>query len=442
MNRRTLLKGLGAAGLLLGGVVPARRARADAYAGPVLLTIQASGGWDPTMFCDGKTPNDALQLSYRAPQKIGSVTCAPLQLSSGSVVLDDVPSFFTDLRSRLLVINGIDTQTNSHIIGQKRVWSGTSADQGPALAALFAAANLGQLALPASYISLGGPGYDANAGLVQVARLNSTQQLSSLASPNATSGVDCHDPAAYALIQDAINARLQRAMGNAGISTQSAALAGLSSSRAATSGLKVLADRLAAAPVTVASAFPKLANLNDRSLTSYLTSAQTALTAFACGVSASANITTASAGFDTHSNHDQAHGAEMGRLLLMLRYVFQLSDQLGLADRLYVVVGSDFGRTPTYNANKGKDHWNVTSMLLSGPGIQGDRVIGGTDEQLRPMRVAPNDPSKLLAYDDPNGVTLLPEHIHRSFRLRSGMTDAAVVSRYALTGLESLDHLV
>ena len=42
----------------------------------------------------------------------------------------------------------------------------------------------------------------------------------------------------------------------------------------------------------------------------------------------------------------------------------------GRADKIIVLVASDFGRTPSYsdfsqpfNDTNGKDHWNVTSML-------------------------------------------------------------------------------
>ncbi len=53
---------------------------------------------------------------------------------------------------------------------------------------------------------------------------------------------------------------------------------------------------------------------------------------------------------------------------------------MGIADKLVLLVTSDFGRTPKYNTGDGKDHWNVTSVLVSGPQIRGGRVVGKTDD--------------------------------------------------------------
>lgn len=446
MRRRDFLKTAASGSLILGGVTASKSARAeeDKYTGPLLLTVQASGGWDVALFCDGKTPNKAVQLPYATPMKVSGVTCSPFPLQVGDTVLDHVPQFFTDLGARLLVLNGIDTQTNSHAIGSKHVWSGQSSEQIPTLAALFAASHVGQLKLAAPYMSLGGVGYDANAGIVQVARLNSTKQLSMLASPNAldATGATYHGADVYALIQGAVLARQKRALERATLPFAQANLSDLISSRAAGGGLKRFADRVSASPVSIASAFPALKSLVDPQLSNYLGYAQTALLAFSSGVSVSANLTTDNVAFDTHSNHDERHSAELGRLLLTLRYVFQLGDQLGLSDRLYVIVGSDFGRTPTYNAQRGKDHWNVTSMLMAGPKIRVGRVVGGTDDQLRPLRLDPTAPDKLLASDDPKGVTLLPEHIHRAFRRLTGIAGTPVVGRFPLSVAQAFDAIL
>ena len=441
MQRRTFLKAAGAT-LFLSGLLPRRSARADGdtYSGPVLLTVQAAGGWDPTMLSDGKTPNANLQLNYTAPQQVGAFTVAPISLAVGSTVLEQVPQFFTDFGSRLLVINGVDTQTNSHSIGQKHVWSGKATEQNPTLAAQFAAAKIAQLKLSAPYISLGGGGYDANGSVVQVARLNSTGQLAAIARPNKTGGSTYHDPATYDAIQAAISARLQRYGAQASLASEQESLSALNFARSGLDGLGSFSDSISAGAVSIASVFPNLKAFNDGGLTSDLQSAFTALTAFASGVAISANIS--SGGFDTHSMHDTNHPAAMGRLMATLRYVFQLADQLGLSSRLYVVVGSDFGRTPTYNAGQGKDHWNVTSMLLAGPGIRGGRVIGGTDDSLRARPLTASDPTKLLAYGDASGVVITPEHIHRAFRKTSGIDTSSVASTFPLAVTTPLDDLL
>ena len=55
-------------------------------------------------------------------------------------------------------------------------------------------------------------------------------------------------------------------------------------------------------------------------------------------------------------------------------------DQRGLLEKVTVVVWGEFGRTPRLNKDGGRDHWPETqSILLAGGGIQGGRVVGGTD---------------------------------------------------------------
>ena len=47
-----------------------------------------------------------------------------------------------------------------------------------------------------------------------------------------------------------------------------------------------------------------------------------------------------------------------------------------LLDETVVVVMSEMGRTPKYNATGGRDHWPYTSAMIIGNGIKGGRAIG------------------------------------------------------------------
>jgi uncharacterized protein (DUF1501 family) len=114
---------------------------------------------------------------------------------------------------------------------------------------------------------------------------------------------------------------------------------------------------------------------------------------------------------------------------------------MGLTDKLYVVVGSDFGRTPTYNTQLGKDHWNVTSMLFAGPGIPGGSVVGGTDDEMRPLSVSKTNPKQLLGYDDPMGTRILPAHIQRALRKKIGIS-AALDEKFHLNVESPLDDML
>jgi uncharacterized protein (DUF1501 family) len=192
--------------------------------------------------------------------------------------------------------------------------------------------------------------------------------------------------------------------------------------------------------VEVADAFPNLAGYPDNDLRYFLQSVQMALLGFKSGQAVSASLTTY--GFDTHANHDVDHTRRLGQLLLTIRYLFSAADALGLTDRLYVVIGSDFGRTPSYNAGQGKDHWNVTSMMVAGPGITGGRVVGGTDDQLRPLSVSKTDPTALLGYDDPSGTRILPAHIQRALRRKLSLEGTALDQKYGLPVDAPLDDLL
>ena len=66
---------------------------------------------------------------------------------------------------------------------------------------------------------------------------------------------------------------------------------------------------------------------------------------------------------------------------------------------------------PEYNKNNGKDHWSISSIMFMGRGIQGNRVIGATDER---QFLVPIDPA--LSTDKENGIRVRPEHIHAALR--------------------------
>lgn len=444
IQRRSLLRALGGLGLF--AALPSRRAgaAADRFEGPYLLTIHAGGGWDPTTFCDGKLPTETIELPYEEPGVVGNFTHAPLILKDGAVELDRVGNFLSDLGSRLTIVNGIDTQTNNHQTGTKHTWSGKSFEELPALGALFAASKLGDTQVPVAYLSTGA--YDVTANLVPVTRIATPNALRAVGLPNVINPTAApedreffHDQATEARIRAAASARLARVSGGPLLPVESAGVSELEIARAATAGLEELMAALPATPIDVKTAFPELGSYNDNALNVWLRAAETALHAFSSGQAAAANISMSS--FDTHASHDQNQQRMVGKLLLLMRFVYRLADELGLADKLFVVVGSEFGRTPSYNAAAGKDHWNVTSMLVSGPNIIGNRVFGATDDELRPMCVDPETPTVTLPTDAEEGTRLNPAHLHRALRRAFAIEDAPVVDRFTLPVDHPMDDL-
>ncbi|MCA9035990.1 MAG: DUF1501 domain-containing protein [Planctomycetaceae bacterium] len=58
--------------------------------------------------------------------------------------------------------------------------------------------------------------------------------------------------------------------------------------------------------------------------------------------------------------------------------------QRGLLEKTLVVLGTEFGRTPTINQNAGRDHHPAAfCCMLAGAGIKGGQVIGQTDKEGR-----------------------------------------------------------
>ena len=135
MKRRDFLTKtvlLGAAGLTL----PASRLYAapnEGYTGRLLLVLQTEGGWDVTVFCDPKTNQpDQPEITHWSNegeiQTAGNITYAPFANNA---------SLFEKYYKDMLVINGVDAQTNSHTTGVLHNWSGRNSEGFPSLSALI-----------------------------------------------------------------------------------------------------------------------------------------------------------------------------------------------------------------------------------------------------------------------------------------------------------------
>jgi Protein of unknown function (DUF1501) len=101
-------------------------------------------------------------------------------------------------------------------------------------------------------------------------------------------------------------------------------------------------------------------------------------------------------GWDTHEKHNVA----LKSLLMPLMdqcysALLEDLDQRGLLDSTLVVWLGEFGRTPRFNGNAGRDHWgHVFSLALAGGGIRGGVVHGASDRSAAyPVagRVEPRD---------------------------------------------------
>jgi len=143
--------------------------------------------------------------------------------------------------------------------------------------------------------------------------------------------------------------------------------------------------------------------------------AEIALASFKAGVCVSANLSIGQ--FDSHANNDPDQMKLIPEFLEGIAYVLHRAEELQIRDKLVVIAQSEMGRTPDYNKGNGKDHWSIGSIMFLGPGIQGNRVIGTTDEK---QFAVPLNPQTLTS-DAEHGIRIRPEHIHESLRQFAGI---------------------
>lgn len=87
-------------------------------------------------------------------------------------------------------------------------------------------------------------------------------------------------------------------------------------------------------------------------------------------------------------------------------------DDRGLLESTLVVAMGEFGRTPTINANAGRDHWpHCYSVILAGGGVRGGAVYGSSD--------------RMGAYPDTDPVS--PGDIAATIFWRFGLDHAAII---------------
>lgn len=395
------------------------------YSGRLLVNLQLDGGADVTQLCDPKVnmPGER-KINHWAdsdePGQIGNISYAPI---AGNAQL------FERFGADTLIINGVDAQTNSHETGRLFNWTGSNAEGHPSLSALFAAAQSPDQ--PLAYSVFGG--ISRTAGLINLNRFDDLSNMSVLARPDvdphtsrplrAASDVD----RSRAIVQSDINRLL--AQPNLSV-RQRLNMLRYKDSRDGRDGLERLAE-LIPAPDEIepavdidAGGYMFWSNLKQQM--------QGALMVFQSGLGSAADLSLG--GFDSHDEHDPISDALFAHLADALNFFWDQAEKAGLADRILLVVGSDFGRTNHYNDANGKDHWPVGSYMIMERGATwGDRVVGLSDE----LHFAqPINPATLKA--DRSGVIPTPAHVHQSIRAYLGLTDFAEEQGMGLNGVESL----
>ncbi len=433
MDRRDFLKIASCTGLSVvaptafggPGLGSKPRVSFEPYTGTLVVTFCAGGGWDPTSFCDPKgaksesDPNP-MNGSYLTEEiaTAGNIKYAPLPFTS---LFNDtatqlgltysMQTFFEKYYQRLTIINGLDVETNGHDTGQRTTFSGRLAEGHPSFSA-FAAGAFGK-EQPMAYLSFGG--YAETAGIAPRVRAagNATQVLGRLAYPqridpmSETSGF--HHDKVQTLVDQAQAGRDQALAANQGLPKIRNAINALFAARSGSNELKRLQEYLP-----------------DQLEGGLRGQAQLVCAAYKAGICISAGLE--SGGFDTHGDHDAQHIPNLLSLLDGVDFFMDEAERQGIADKVLVIVGSDFGRTPFYNGGMGKDHWSISSMMVMGAGIPGNRVIGSTDEQHNAIGVTDS-----LAPDTSETARKIhPGDVHHALRRVLGLENSELAAMFPL----------
>lgn len=453
MNRRDFAKLAGLTGITLMLPWGSRSAKADqtTWGGPYFLQMHAGGGWDPTLFCDGKltAPGPTPVYENKLVTAVTPVNGIPVPsastagkffLKDQNAAIEDPVHFFQNAGRDMLVFNGVDTQTNNHDTGVQCLACGHNDIELPALAALFAGMAAKGRDVPMAFLA--GGQYNRTGDVIGVSRFPG-DKVGLLAdpfkaNPNDEKGI-LSDVATQRILQ-LRNERMDKLAKEATLPRNKRTLNALREASRAGGAVNLL-KQVASAPAPSIDSFVNdlapetrayladTANGRPRFL-DFGAPLETILRCFQAGVSASATFD--QGGFDTHSNHDQNQQQAMGVFVARLRYVLLRAAQMGIRDKLYIMVTSDFGRTPRYNSGDGKDHWNVTSTLVFGPGIRGGRAVGASDEGQKAKRVAIDNPSNVLPDTDNNGQRIKASDIHREMRRVLGVDKADFIKDFPL----------
>lgn len=422
MKRRQFIKNIGA---LTGLTVLPKLTFAQsnsAFSGKFLVTVEAAGGWDVSAFCDPKmnVPGEAI-INHWAEngetQTVGNINYAPFANNA---------AFFDKYYRDMMVINGIDSQTNSHTTGVINVWSGRLSSGYPTISSLYAAHQ--QLDIPIPYIS--NAGYRETGGIIRSTLLDNPYSMLQLSQPNIAW---IEDPNSKMLQSDdlsaleaAQNSRLQRLLSETNTTAQKLrSRNNLQQARSAAGQVENFTQIIQSADYLEPA--KSNSNLNQQ--------AQLAVMAFASGVAIAADLTVGT-GFDTHALNDQRQEPGLNNLVEGIDKLYHYAEQYGIADRMVVIIGSEFSRTPYYNDEDGKDHWPSGSMIImerNAPWT--NRVVGYTDEGQFAAKINPST----LQVDEFNGSYIYPKHIMLALRNYLGMDGDINTEKFAFPNTELFD---
>ena len=354
MNRRSFFKaGLASAGLL---GLPTMRARASVSGSDrKFLFIRVPHGWDTTRVFTPMFSTSGIAMESDGFTK---------QVDDIEYVAHDnrpaVDTFFETYGRQTAILNGLIVPSVNHAICDRLLYSDSSTGSSPDWATQIASAQSERYTLP--HVLISGRVLAGNRANL-IVNVGTEGQMNQLLSGDLMSLAD-HDSVTPNIITQAIVSKHL---------TQSAAALGnpfgefYEQSMTRIRFMKEISDS-------------GLVNWNtDGSLTSQI---HLTRDLFQNELTRCVTLEFKRESFDSHVDNDSKQSANFQDLFTFLNELMTVlqhtpSATTGtLLDEVCVVVLSEMGRTPYENGGKGKDHWQHTSAMLMGSGIQGGRTYG------------------------------------------------------------------
>jgi hypothetical protein len=408
MKRRDFLKAMSALGMAgaFPGMIPRGASAGEPFGGLALITVFAGGGWDQSAFCD---PRENPEINHWAETGragvAGNLRFAPVAENA---------ELFEKYYDRMLVVNGIDLQTNGHTAAQLSQHTGGLSGY-PTLNAIYGASQGAGLPMPWLYYG----GESQHLGVQPLTRLPDLAELRQLADSNL------RDSARQFLRTSDLKI-LQRYR-----------LARLEAHRARAEHLPFTGRKVEElyGAYTSRDLMRELTGflpdeIDTRDLKGEVRSRISVIHRFLIAVQAGVCVTASvrtKLGFDTHANHDADHGKALVDLVRTLDYLWTKAEVLGVAHRLVVHVTSDVGRAPGYNGAEGKDHWsNGSSLIMMKNRSWTNRVVGMSGPAHEKVAIDP-----FTLQESPDGERLMSAHVHLALRRILGIDQHPLAQQYA-----------
>lgn len=412
MKRRNFLQLSALSALLLLTPKDANAYEYKPYSGPLWIFIECIGGWDTTLLCNHQPTLNRLPQA-QVKKKVGNIEYVGLS--------DKVDNFFSEHYQDLLVINGLSSQTNSHGAGNVNLLSGRLERGFPTFGALINSAY--RLDSPVGHILTEG-GYRFSANLANTTVVRSGGNIVSLTSFDKDYKGESYLPQSITQKLEAAKIkRLERLLQKHSSEAIKESISSYTSAKKSTTQLEALVPYLSQG----------ITNTNPKYQGGMYQSTHVGIAAYKANkmcLVINSRSAGARGGMDTHTVHDTQHPLCIDAIVEQIDAIVEDLKLMGVYDDTVIVVGSDMGRTPTYNKFDGKDHWPITSMLLLGGRVQGNQMIGATTENLLAKKI---DAQTLdVVEDDAQGIELSYPEMHQLFRRYSNVDTLPASLKYDL----------